>query len=129
MILIPPRSCGRLFALRKIIYEEGFKGDTMLDDFSKADAKVRELRIPLSTVAALCGVSNAELSTLFNRQKPCTSEKAARIWKAVKDISMLVDTVKPIPVDYRRCDALKQAIAKIEQGEAITVGEIAGWSR
>jgi hypothetical protein len=97
----------------------------MIDDFSKADAKVRELRIPLSTIAALSGVSNAELSTLFNRQKPCTSEKAARIWKAVKDISILVDFVHPIPVDFRRCDALKQAIARIERGDrTVTVGEM-----
>lgn len=104
-------------------------GETkMLDDFSKAESKIRELRIPLATLSALCGISNAELSTLFNRQRPCTSEKAARIWASVKNLVMLVDIAAPIPIDFRRAESLKSAIEKIESDglAAIQMGEIIG---
>jgi pyruvate kinase len=98
----------------------------MIDDFSKSVQTVRELNIPLATVALLTGISSGSTSMLFSGQRPCDNVTAARIWKSVSALKRLKESVEPLPIDFRRAEALKQAIKKIEeQGEqSITVGEI-----
>jgi hypothetical protein len=88
----------------------------MIDELSQAIGTIRVRGIPISTVAQLCGISQGELSALVNYQKPCTSERAARIWKSVQALDSLVREVEPLPIDLRRAIVLRELLMRRENG-------------
>lgn len=89
----------------------------MIDHFSQAVHKINELRVPISTLAQLCGISGTELSALFNRQKPCNAEKEEKLWQTAQALDRLVKAVHPLPLDWRRALLIREILDEMAEGD------------
>jgi hypothetical protein len=104
--------------------KSAYKGNEMIDEFSTAEGQIALMKIPLTTVATLTGISATELSAMFNRQRPCPNEKAHKIAVAVSALKQLADELAPIPVDFRKSETLREVLERVRIGTlkvAVTV--------
>jgi hypothetical protein len=88
----------------------------MIDAFSVAEQQIAMMKVPLSTIAVLTGISATELSAIFLRQRPCTHDKELKIAAAARALKQLSDEIAPIPVDFRRGGTLREVLERIRAG-------------
>jgi hypothetical protein len=88
----------------------------MIDAFSVAEQQLAMLKVPLSTVAALTGISATELSAIFLRQRPCSGDKELKIAAASRALKQLADELAPIPVDFRKSETLREVLERMRVG-------------
>lgn len=101
---------------------------------SKMEHELDLLGCPVSTIAALSGISNGTLSHYRSGAQQVSGQDSRKISTALTDLKRLVEACAPIPVDFRRVGELKDLIAGLKDksltifisktGNAVTRGYV-----
>jgi hypothetical protein len=71
---------------------------------------------PMSTVAALAGVSSGKMSAYMNASVRVPHEHDIRLRKTWESLKKLLEYAYPVPVDLRKIDRLRQSLEEMESG-------------
>ena len=91
--------------------------DPVRERIDKAAEIMLRHNIPATCLAVVSGLSNTELSALFHNTRPCPPYRAVHILNCVQALEELAQAVSPLPVDWRKSEVLRVAIAKIGRGD------------
>jgi hypothetical protein len=75
------------------------------------------LGVPDSTTSALSGVPPARLSGYRRGVEKCPNHHEKMLRETWSDLKKLIDAAYPLPLDYRKVDALRQSIKMMKSGE------------
>jgi hypothetical protein len=71
---------------------------------------------PMSTVAALAGVSSGKMSAYMNASVRVPHEHDIELRKTWESLKKLLEYAYPVPVDLRKIDRLRQSLEEMESG-------------
>ena len=81
--------------------------------------KLAAMQCPAACVSTITGIPASDLSVFLNKQRPVPNHKAKQIFDAVTNIERLVESVAPVPVDFRRSGLLKLILEKFDARELL----------
>jgi transcriptional regulator with XRE-family HTH domain len=96
-----------------------FFGATMAATFSIESVLKRELPsygIPASTIAFLAGISSGALSKYLNGSVNVPAEHELRLRNALSALKRLIERARPLPLDYRKVEAIRESLEMVEAG-------------
>jgi hypothetical protein len=79
------------------------------------DGTVR-FECPMSTVAALAGVSSGKMSAYMNASVRVPHEHDIKLRRTWTSLKKLLEYAYPVPVDLRKIDRLRRSIDAMEDG-------------
>ena len=79
-------------------------------DVMLLENKIRELKIPATSVAKLAGVTNSQLSDWLRGARPCPGDKFLRIREVLLDVESIIERCRPLVLDLRNPVLLGQWI-------------------
>jgi hypothetical protein len=80
--------------------------------------------IPASTIAFLAGISSGTLSKYLNRSVSVPVEHELRLRKTLSALKRLIERARPLPLDFRKVEAIRESLEMVETGRlAIVVYE------
>jgi transcriptional regulator with XRE-family HTH domain len=107
--------------------KKSFFGAKMAATFSIESVLKRELPqlgVPASTVAFLAGISSGTLSKYLNGSANAPVEHELRLRNALSALKRLIERARPLPLDYRKVEAIRESLEMVETGRlAIIVYE------
>src|SRR5260370_11768983 len=77
---------------------------------------------PMSTVAALAGVSSGKISAYMNEVQRVPHNHEIALRKSWNDLKKLIEYSYPLPLDFRKIDRLRQCIDLREKGALTIIG-------
>ena len=87
-----------------------------LDIVTRLRTELPALRVPVSTVASLAGLSSSRVSSYINGVLNCPGADNTLLNDTWRDLQNLIQAVDPLILDYRRVDALRTAIRLMHTG-------------
>jgi hypothetical protein len=82
----------------------------MHDQLSLVKTGLAELGCPNQTLAALSGIASGTLSGYFSGAAYAPPERVETLYQAFTKLRRLVEMSKPLPLDFRQGDALRELI-------------------
>jgi hypothetical protein len=87
-----------------------------LDIVTRLRTELPALRVPISTVASLAGISSSRVSSYVNGVLGCPGTDNVLLNDTWRDLQNLIKAVDPLILDYRRVEALRTAIKLMHEG-------------
>jgi hypothetical protein len=90
---------------------------TSLDLKYVIQQKMQRNGIPAARLADASGYTTSDLSRWFNGKLVLSNDQAKFIYSKVIEIEKLIAAVYPLPIDFRRGDAIRHILTKISDKE------------
>jgi hypothetical protein len=88
-----------------------------LDILTTVADRMSRYKIPASLVASLADISGGRLSTFLNGQTSLPNDLALRLNQVTNSLVQLVESARPLPLDFKRANTLREVLSRIQSGE------------